>query len=219
MANKRTKKQIISRMNKIGYTTRLCNGTCSTAGRDAGDIDIENRTIPFVIISAQNAGERYDWWKDEVYIEELDIAGADFGNLRTFFTDHYKSVHSAIGRVENTRVEDDTIKSEVVFGTDADADKIFQKYVDGILTDVSIGYIVNDVVITEKKDEPTHVLVTDYEIVELSGVWRGFDSGAGRSKPTDPKPKKRKKSKKSKKKSNTNIDMLRKKLNLKEKKC
>ena len=38
---------------------------------------------------------------------------------------------------------------------------------------------MNDIVVTEKKDEPTHILVTDFEIVELSAVWRGADAGAG----------------------------------------
>ena len=31
---------------------------------------------------------------------------------------------------------------------------------------------------TEKKGEPTHVLVTKFTILGLSAVWKGFDSGA-----------------------------------------
>lgn len=151
-------------------------------------IDEENRTVPFILVSDENAGERYDWWEGEIYIEELDVDGANFERLRTFFTDHRPSVDNAIGRIENARVEDGKLKADVVFGGDERSKGVFEKYRDGILTDVSIGYRVNDVVITEKKGEPDHVMVTDYEVVELSAVWRGFDPGAsvGRSDKTEP---------------------------------
>lgn len=179
MSKKRTKKEIISRINEIGMTLRLCNGNCPAVRKEqVGEIDIEARTVPFIIVSSENSGTRLDWWNGEEYIEELDVNGASWERLNTFFKDHYKSVDSAIGRVQNVRKENDSIKSDVVFGTDEDSDKIFKKYVDGILTDCSIGYSVEDVVITEKKDEPTHVLVTKFDIKELSAVWMGFDAGA-----------------------------------------
>ena len=175
----RTKSEIIQRMNEIGVVRRVCMGACPTTRAEAtGAIDEETRTVPFVLISSDNAGERYDWWEDEIYIEELDVHGADFARLGTFFTDHRPSADNAIGRVDNARIEDGELRAEVVFGRDQRASDIFQKYVDGILTDVSIGYRVNDVTITSEKDKPDHVLVTDYEVVELSAVWRGFDSGA-----------------------------------------
>ena len=180
----RTKKEIIARMNDIGVVHRSCGlGVCPRAKTDPTQIDVENRMIPFILVSRDNAGERYDWWNDEVYIEELDPNGARLEELATFFKDHSPSVDNAIGRVENTRVEDSIIKSDVVFGTDEDAGKVFQKYRDGVLTDVSIGYFVHDVVVTSRQGEPDHVLVTDYTIVELSAVWKGFDRGAtiGRS--------------------------------------
>jgi len=176
---KRTKKQILKRINEVGYTTRLCMGVCPSIRENVKElIDVEARKIPFVIVSKDNAGERYDWWDDEVFIEELDVNGADLTPLETFFTDHRLSTENAIGRVENARIEDGQIKADVIFGTDKKADSIFKKYLDGILTSVSIGYRVNDIVVTDKKDEPRHVLVTDYSIVELSAVWKGFDGGA-----------------------------------------
>lgn len=175
----RSKEQIIRRMNEVGHTTRICMGVCPNVRENIKElIDEKNRKIPFVIVSNNNAGERYDWWKDEVFIEELDVNGADLTPLETFFTDHRLSTENAIGRVENQRTDNGQIKADVVFGTDEKADAIFKKYLDGILTSVSIGYRVNDIVVTEKKDEPKHVLVTDYSIVELSAVWKGFDGGA-----------------------------------------
>lgn len=147
-------------------------------------INEEKRTVPFIIISRNNEGERYDWWKDEIYIERLDVNGATHERLNTFFKDHIRSVDTAIGRVENIRVEDGELKADVVFGTDEESDKIFRKYVEGILTDCSIGYKINSVTVEERKGEPTIVTVTSFDIRELSAVGIGFDSGAtvGREK-------------------------------------
>lgn len=205
----RNKEELIARMNEVGVMNRLCGrGFSVRAKGDPAVIDEENKVIPFILVSNDNAGERYDWWNDEVYIEELDPMGARLEELQTFFKDHNKRVDTAIGRVENTRVEDGQIKADVVFGNDADATLVFQKYLDRILTDVSVGYYVNDITVTEKKGEPTHVLVTDYTIVELSAVWKGFDKGAtlGRSVATKGEAKKLRSS-----------DVLMKKLNLKQK--
>lgn len=183
MARKtRSKAEIIARMNEVGKMNRFCGrGVCSrsgTSGANTSVIDVENRTIPFILVSEENAGERYDWWSGETYIEELDVNGARLDELKTFFKDHRQAVDTAIGRIENPRVEDKRIVADVVFGNDDDASRVFQKYQDRILTDVSVGYYVNDIIVTSKKDEPDHVLVTDYTIVELSAVWKGFDKGA-----------------------------------------
>lgn len=213
---KRTKEEILARMNEVGKTNRFCSGRImsrkSENETEVAVIDTEKRMIPFILISKDNAGERYDWWNDEVYIEELDPHGARLDELKTFFKDHNQAVDTAIGRVENKRVDtDEQVKSDVYFGTDADSDLVFSKYNDRILTDVSVGYYVHDIIVTSKEGEPDHVLVTDYTIVELSAVWKGFDRGAtiGRSATQggsgEDTPKLR------------NTDILRRKLNLKEK--
>ncbi|MFZ2967929.1 MAG: peptidase [Sulfuricurvum sp.] len=207
---KRSKKEIIARMNDIGVVHRSCGlGVCPRAKTDPAQIDTEKRMIPFILVSKNNAGERHDFWDDEVYIEELSPNGARLEELMTFFKDHHPSVDTAIGRIDNARVEDEMIKSDVYFGTDEDASKVFQKYRDGVLTDVSIGYYVHDVIITSRQGEPDHVLVTDYTIVELSAVWKGFDRGAtiGRSFGNP----------KGEAETLLNTDLLRRKLNLKNK--
>ena len=137
---------------------------------DKNAINEETRTISFILVSEENEGERYDWWTDEVFIEKLDVNGARYERLKTFFKDHNRSVDSAIGRVKNIRVEDGKLKADVVFGTDEADEKIFRKYVDGILTDCSIGYRILSTTIQERKGEPTLVTVTEYEIFELSAV-------------------------------------------------
>ncbi|OCL99524.1 Mu-like prophage major head subunit gpT [Aliarcobacter thereius] len=145
---------------------------------DSNAINEESRTISFVLVSEQNEGERYDWWTDEVFIEKLDVNGARYERLKTFFKDHNRSVDSAIGRVGNIRIEDGKLKADVTFGTDEASEKIFRKYVDRILTDCSIGYRILSTKIEERKGEPTLVTVTEFEIFELSAVGVGFDRGA-----------------------------------------
>jgi|GEM_PF-5165134 len=137
-----------------------------------------NSDATFILISNHNETERYDWWSGETFIEELDVKGADFSELKTFFKDHEPSVDNAIGKVEDLRVENNQLLSGVTFGSDANSQTIKQKYDDGILADVSIGYRINELILTERAGEPDHVLVTDYSIVELSAVWKGADSGA-----------------------------------------
>jgi len=224
----RSKKEIIKRMNQVGTTTRFCNGACPVdRKRTIGKIDEKARKVPFVMISSDNAGERYDWWAGEIYTEELDVTGANLERLKTFFKDHNIAVDNAIGRVQHPKVKKDELICSVVFGKDDDSEKIFRKYVDGTLTDVSIGYNIRDIVVTEKKGEPTHVLVTDFDILELSAVGVGFDAGAGRGAETKKKKnfkkskKVQKRVKKSKEKDSdqggVSVDMLKKKLKLKEK--
>jgi hypothetical protein len=141
-------------------------------------IDEDKRMIPFIIVSDDNAGLRYDWWSDEIFEERLEPSGATFGELNTFFKDHRMSVDNAIGRIENTRLDGGQIKTDVVFGTDAESEVIYNKFREGILTDVSIGYSIQEVITTERENEPTEVLVTKFDIHELSAVWKGFDSKA-----------------------------------------
>lgn len=170
MKNKK-REALANRLNEIGTIHNRAKAQTDL-------IDEENRTVPFILVSNNNGGLRYDWWKDEIYEERLDVNGATFDNLNTFFKDHEMRVDNAIGKVINPRVEDNQIKADVRFGTDEDSEKIFNKYRDGILTDVSIGYSIQDFTTEERKNDNTLVTVTRFDIHELSAVWKGFDRNA-----------------------------------------
>jgi len=73
-------------------------------------------------------------------------------------------------------LDGDTLKADVVFG--ADGESVLNKYREGVLTDVSIGYAINGYTVEEREGEPDIVTVTDFEIFELSAVGIGFDQGA-----------------------------------------
>lgn len=141
-------------------------------------IDEETRTIPFILVSNDNGGLRYDWWEDEIYREVLDVNGAEIDRLNTFFKDHKMSVDTAIGKVVNKRIENGQIKADVIFGSDKKSQRIFNKFREGILTDVSIGYSIQDAVTTERENDYPEVRVTKFSIHELSAVWKGFDKNA-----------------------------------------
>lgn len=150
---------------------------------DVSLVDDTRRLVPFIIVSSDNAGLRYDWREDEIYEERLDVNGATFNRLKTFFKDHELSVDTAIGKIENVRVEGGQIKCDVIFGTDEDSDTVYRKFKEGILSDVSIGYTIQEEITTERENQVTEVLITKFDIHELSAVWKGFDKNAtiGRS--------------------------------------
>lgn len=139
-------------------------------------------THTFILISDDNATERYDWWEGETFIEELDLKGADHSPLRTFFVDHRPKVENAIGKIDNKREENGQLLADVTYGSDDFSQLVKLKYDEEILTDVSIGYRIDEIVETKNKDAPNHVLITKFTIVELSAVWKGADSGAEKVK-------------------------------------
>ena len=156
-------------------------GTTQTRGGhlSINKTDTENRTLDFVFVSDDNTGKRYDYGSGEYYDETLDVNGANVESLRTFFKNHNRDVEDAIGKIANARVENGQLIGEVTFGSDPVSDGIFRKYVDGILTDVSIGYTIKDFSVKRgSENERDSVTVTDFDIFEVSAVGIGFDSNA-----------------------------------------
>ena len=52
---------------------------------DLSLIDREGRTVPFIMVSSQNEGKRYDFWEDEIYLERLDTSGASWSEKLKLF--------------------------------------------------------------------------------------------------------------------------------------
>ncbi len=140
--------------------------------------DLPDGELSFVMVSDANSGQRYDWSSGKTYEEFLDVRGANSGQLNTFFKNHSHDVDSAVGKVSNVRVENNILVGDVKFASDETSQAVYRKYVDGVLTDVSIGYEIKDYTVQERENENDLVTVTNYEIFELSAVGIGFDSGA-----------------------------------------
>lgn len=151
-------------------------GTSQTRAATVSTKKTDTEALSFVIVSDNNEGLRFDWWSGDTYIERLDINGANMDSLNTFFKNHNRDVDDAIGRIENKRMDGASLVTDVVF--DESGADVKRKYENGTLTDVSIGYRINKYEVEERNGESDIVTVTDFEIIELSAVGIGFDSGA-----------------------------------------
>ena len=173
---------------KINKREALKGTSQTREARVAINRDEQNdNKLSFVFVSDDNSGVRFDWGSGEYYNEILDVNGANLERLQTFFKDHYRSVDSAIGKIENTRVEGGEIVGDVIFGSDADSQVVRSKYAEGILTDVSIGYEIRDYKVEQgAENERDNVTVTDFDIFEVSAVGIGFDGGAKKRSDENP---------------------------------
>ena len=95
-----------------------------------------------------------------------------------------------IGVVESVTVGADRVVRAVVrFGKSADAEEIFRDVADGVIRNVSVGYLIHTATLVEKSDEADTYRVTDWEPYEVSLVSVPADPtvGVGRSAGEDPR--------------------------------
>ena len=131
--------------------------------------------------------QRYDWWEDEVYLEELALdAGAvrlDRLNAGASFLNSHDScdLDAVLGAVVpgTARIENGMGLALVQLSkAPGDAD-IIGKIRDGVIRNISVGYIRHKVVKTESDDGSLPVWrVVDWEPMEISAVPVPADAGA-----------------------------------------
>lgn len=142
-------------------------------------INLETRTLE-VIWTTGYKGLRRGFFGD--YYEELslDPAHVDMSHLRSgrakFLDSH--DMHrndSVLGVIEKA----DIGNAQVRFSKDEIAERNLQKIRDGILTDVSVGYMVEEYTDVSKEGDavPTY-RATKWKPIEISLVPTGFDPGA-----------------------------------------
>lgn len=181
-------KPVVDKRDALVHQTKTRTVETRVASQEGYD-----RTLSFTFISSDNDGLRYDWWSGESYVERLLPEGADTTRLRTFFKDHELRVDNAIGKIDNVRVENGELVGDVTFGSDPQSQSIYEKYRDGLLTDVSVQYQINAYTVEERDGEADLVTVTDYEVFEVSAVAVGFDRGAKKRKQGETMPEEIKK--------------------------
>lgn len=130
---------------------------------------------------------RYDWWTGERYWEELSLeAGAvRMGRLENgapLLNTHSRwSLGDVIGVVESARLEKGEGVATVRFSKRDDVEPYFQDVRDGIIRNVSVGYVVHRYLKIDPpagtNDYPTWRAI-DWEPSELSLVPIGADAGA-----------------------------------------
>lgn len=146
----------------------------------------EDRTVSLAF-SSEAPYKR--WWGTEI----LDHAPTSvrLGRLSggaPLLIDHDNSIRSQVGVIESIEIGADRVGRAVVrFGRTALADEVFQQVKDGIVKNVSVGYVIHKAVLQEQNDEGEIYRVTDWEPYEVSMVSVPADTsvGVGRSAQDD----------------------------------
>lgn len=152
----------------------------------------ESDTIP-IALSSEHPVERYDWWEGERYNEILDHAPEAIDMSRAsaglpFLDSHnHFDGRAQMGRILNLRVEDGRLRGDVKFSRRQEAQDYKRDMLDGIRTDISVGYQIdpNNIEISQKDGELKTVRVKRWTPLEASGVSVPADPtvGVGRSAP------------------------------------
>lgn len=137
-----------------------------------------------VVASTGSKGLRETYFGN--YYEELslDEKHVDMSHLKSgrakFLAAHdMRNLDSVIGVVTSAKLNKDNITAEVRFSDDEISQRHLSKIRSGILSDVSIGYVVRTYTDVSKEGDKIPTLrATDYSIVEISLVPQGFDPGA-----------------------------------------
>ncbi len=149
---------------------------------DRASVDDKKRTVE-LSFSSEEPVER--WWgmeildhkKSSVNLRRLKRGGA-------LLIDH--DMKNQVGVIEEVTVDEADLKgrASVRFGRSAKAEEIFQDVLDGIRSNVSVGYQIDEVVLEkEEKNKPSTYRVTHWEPYEISlvSVPADISVGVGRS--------------------------------------
>lgn len=153
---------------------------------ERAQVSEEARTVALAF-SSETPYERY--WG----IEVLDHSSNSIrlGRLQSggpLLIDHDNSIRSQVGVIESVEIGADRVGRAVVrFAKDAEADLVFQRVKDGVVRNVSVGYVIHKAVLASVEDEQETYRVTDWEPLEISLVSVPADPtvGIGRSRESD----------------------------------
>jgi len=156
---------------------------CMRAAVRPGTVNIEDRTVEITWTTGAR-GKRYSWSIGE-YQEELDVAETAIrlerlNNGAPFLNTHSQwDLEDVIGVVERAWIEGGEGRALIRFSQRPEVEPIFKDVKDGILRNISVGYIVHRYVLVEDGEDTTPIYrATDWEPTELSLVPIGFDDGA-----------------------------------------
>ena len=142
-------------------------------------ISEEARTVELAF-SSEAPYER--WWGTEIL--DHTKGACDLTRLKAggpLLCDH--DTRDQVGVIESVRIDTDRVGRAVVrFGKSARAEEIFRDVVDGIRQNVSVGYLIDELVLAEKKDDQETYRVTRWTPFEISlvSVPADFSVGVGR---------------------------------------
>lgn len=154
------------------------------AARAVGAGPVESRTVDLVFTTGRGVA-RFDWWTGTRYIEELSLhpkhvrmerlnCGAPLLAVHNQF-----SLDGVIGVTESATLAGDKGTARVRFAKTDEGDKALGMVRDGIIRNISVGYLVHRYEKTEPKDGALAVWrAIDWEPAEISLVPVPADAGA-----------------------------------------
>lgn len=148
-----------------------------------GTVNIEDRTVEITWTTGAR-GKRWSWSIGE-YQEELEVSDTALrmerlNNGAPFLNTHGQwDLDDVIGVVERAWLEGGEGRAVIRFSSREEVEPIFRDVRDGILRNISVGYIVHRYVLVEDGEDTTPIYrATDWEPTELSLVPIGFDDGS-----------------------------------------
>lgn len=181
-----TRQQTRDLPKNSGYLKFLAN-----ANRDL-IIDEERRTVELAF-SSETPYER--WFGDEIL--DHSPTAIDLERLRAggaVLMDH--NTTDQVGVVESVRIDSDRVARAVVrFSRSKRGQEIFNDIIDGIRTNISVGYFIKDMVLERQSDGKETYRVTSWEPFEISvvsvpadptvGVGRSVSEAVSKERPED----------------------------------
>lgn len=149
---------------------------------DRAKVAEDTRTVELAF-SSESPYER--WWGIEILDHDAKSIRMDrLKGSAPLLVDHDNSVRSQVGVIESVEIGADRVgRATVRFGRDAFSDEIYNKVLDGIVRNVSVGYMIHEAKLIESKGDTDTYRVTDWEPFEISLVSVPADTsvGVGRS--------------------------------------
>lgn len=150
-------------------------------------VNAESRTVELVWTTGAGV-QRYDWYNDRYYIEELslDPKHVRMGRLQSgrapLLNTHYRYDLSAVmGVIRSASLGDSEGTATSEFSKRDDVEPYYQDVVDGIIGNVSVGYTVYeyDRIPPSRDGQPWIYRAIDWEPTEISLVPIGADADCG----------------------------------------
>ena len=148
-------------------------------------MDVDKRTVD-VVFATDTPVLRYSWRREEYYQEILDMAGANLERASKglpVLNDHsrWEGLEGILGRAENLRMENGVWVATVRFSERDDNNWLVNDVRNGIITDISFGYLVDEVERMEMQEgeEYRRYMVRKWTPTEISFVTIPADPKAG----------------------------------------
>lgn len=153
----------------------------TSASLSPSTIDVKNRTVELVWSTGAKGLRSGEFG---TFYESLDMspAAVDMSRMQNMpLLDSHdgRSVDSILGVVQSARIENGVGIATVRFASDAKSESVFQKVIDGVIRNVSVGYRINEMRdVSGVKDKTPSYLATRWTPLEISLVSVPFDSNA-----------------------------------------